>query len=174
MSKEKSKLHPFAGYLHETEEVLWMREQNDTSIWVALRKSLPILGLTPIVMVGLFFYSHVANIIFTTGFKVSNTFYLIIAASMIGTFFIMFWQNVKEGRSERVYAVTNERLLYRQQQTVTAWPLENVISVSVITDGQNSLSFGPLYPIWHNVENAAAVKQIIEEAKAQRMQGISA
>jgi hypothetical protein len=168
MSKEKSKSHPFAGHLRDTEDIIWMSAQEDTTLWTALQESLPILAIIPGVIVVMVIINYVMDFILTTKYKISDTFYLVMVFSIIFTFFVKLWLNFRDGQSQRVYGVTNERLLYRNEQTVMTWPLEELLSVSVIKDGQESLSFGPLYPIWLNVNNAAAVKQIIEEARAER------
>jgi hypothetical protein len=168
MSKEKGKSHPFAGHLNETEEILWMSAQVDTTLWVALKKSFPILVMIPFIFVIGMIIDAVFKLVFKSRSQISDTFYLVLVFSIVMTFFMMLWFNVKEGRSARVYAVTNERLLYRDQQAVMTWPLEEIVSISVIHDGQESLSFGPLYPLWLNIDDATAVKQIIEDARDQR------
>jgi hypothetical protein len=73
---------------------------------------------------------------------------------------------------ERAYAITNQRLLYRNRKNVSALPLEHVPSVSLFLGdgGKGTFSFGAMFPMWPDVDDAIRIKHLIDDAQKKRMQ----
>jgi hypothetical protein len=170
MRKEKGKAHPFASVLRATEYVLWMSTPMDTTtpreilrMVAALDIGMAIFILLMIGIRGYFRWYEIQ----TLPLIALGTLILCLPIACMITFFI-----VRSRRTIReAYAVTNERLLYRGEQGIRDIRLEAVTMVSVLpAEGTTgTLSFSPLFPMWPGVEEAAHIKQIIEDAKAQRI-----
>jgi hypothetical protein len=169
MNKEKKKSHPFATHLRETEEILWISaESNVISRQRALRMTIGldiIFTVFIILMIAIRGYFSDFEIMAVISIAlVSLVLVAPIAAIMV--FFVIRTQN----RTRQIYAVTNERLLHRMEGDVKTIALEALPPISVFQSdhSKGTLSFGPFFPMWPDVENAATVKKIIEDAKAQR------
>jgi hypothetical protein len=175
MSKEKSKLNPFAGQLRETEEVLWVAARANTVSWQRAVR----MGLGIDIVIAVFIVLIMAIYQYLRGYSFGAVMGIFVATLVLCipvTCVIVFVAVRSIQRTRQTYAVTNERLLYRIEDNVKTTLLEAVTAISLFQGqgAKGTLSFGADFPMWPDVENAAAVKQIIEDAKAQRIQDISA
>jgi hypothetical protein len=168
--KEKGKSHPFAGHLRPTEEVLWIVSQEGSSPWVALRQSQEALMRWGVVWAFLLIMFAIFKVM---NAPISQTFYFAISVSLLGTMMFLGWRTFKDQSRGRAYAITTERLLYRDPQSVSAIPLEEISILNIISEaGQEGLSFGPLFPIWFNIKEAEHVKVLIHDAREKRLKEI--
>jgi hypothetical protein len=93
-----------------------------------------------------------------------------IMAIPIGLISVVKWLFRRNTGPDRIYALTNERLLYRSKKSVIDIALEAVPSISLfMSDGTSgTFSFGALFPMWPDVEDAVRVKRLIDEAQKAR------
>lgn len=175
--KTKAKAHPFSGHLRPREEILWMSAP-----------STPSTGKQQVIAVGVVLVTVLAVMVFAlfSDDKVPPEERMPILAVMMGIIVGLLaiwlvlrglWHLITRSRlPERAYAITNERLLYRSKKDVSSIPLESVPSVSLfLGDGtKGTFSFGALFPMWPDVENAIEVKHMIDAAQKKRLREIDA
>lgn len=177
MEKEKGKINPFIEHLRPTEEILWLFLKARPTL--LSRIAAP--GLFMVGFVGLFIYGATDGLPDIERIKaVSLAIGLIV---LIGTFVFIpmgIYALFKRGRSsnhlpEQAYAVTSERLLYRDKKNVTTIALEDLPPVSLFLGGggKGTLSFGAMFPIWPDVDDAIRIKQLIDDAQKKQMQRIA-
>lgn len=168
MSKEKGKSHPFAGHLQDTEEILWMATREDGVSWQqALRAGISLVIVATIFVLFLLTTKRSTAVDDLIILIVVVFIILFLCVPAVG---LLIWLMARaEHPAPQVYAVTSERLLYRIEEEVKTIALDNIRSVSVFPGRgtKGTLSFGPEFPMWADVENAVAVKQLIEAAKAE-------
>ncbi len=171
MSKEKGKSHPFAGHLRDTEEILWISARANTISW---QRAL-YMGIGVDIAITIFIILMIAMNGYFRDYDVMAVVWIALITTLLCSpvaFVLVFTQIRTQHRTQQIYAVTNERLLYRIEQSIKTITLENIPAISVFqgSSAKGTLSFGAEFPMWPDVENTAAVKQIIEDAKAQRTQ----
>jgi hypothetical protein len=170
--KEKGKSHPFAGHLNPTEDVLWMSAPSrpSTAKQQVLAMGAILLGVVILLLVGV--VSDKTPL--AEKFAIVVTVSVIAGVAILVVFGVMwvFRRLTRSNQLERAYAVTNERLLYRNKKNVLSIPLEYVPSVSLfLGDGdKGTFSFGALFPMWPDVEDAIRIKHLIDDAQKKRMQ----
>lgn len=170
--KEKGKSHPFAGHLCSTEETLWLSSDfRDSTFWQQVQTA---EGRAMISMIVFF-----VGLMLMVGLAMMPPAMLAALALVVLVLstapVLVVWgvrRALKITPNTRVaYAVTNERLLYRSEQTILDLPLEQVGNISLYQTGRSgTLNFGQTFVEWTNVENAANVKHIIEDARAKRLE----
>jgi hypothetical protein len=170
--KSKSKSHPFAGYLNPMEEVLWMSapSQPSTAKQQLLAMGAILVGVVMMLLVGVVSDKTPLFEKFAIVMTVS-----IIAGIAILVVFGVMWVFKRLTRStlpEHAYAITNERLLYRNKKHVSSIPLENLPAVSLFLGNgdKGTFSFGALFPMWPDIEDAIRIKHLIDDAQKKRMQ----
>lgn len=172
--KEKGKSHPFAGQLNPTEEVLWMSaptpSQPSTAKQQVLAMGAILLSVVVVLLVGV--VSDKTPLF--EKFAIVLTVSVIAGVAILVVFGVMwvFRRLTQGGLAERAYAVTNERLLYRNGHNVASIPLEHLPSVSLFLgyDNKGTFSFGALFPMWPDVDDAIRIKHLIDDAQKKRMQ----
>lgn len=169
--KNKSKSHPFAGYLRESEEVLWMSGQAPDS---ATRKQMVAMGVTIFGVAAAVAFGLVSDGDMKSDEKL-KIFLGVMGLTLVGILgWLLLWGLSRLIRGvrqpERIYAVTNERLLYRSKKSVSSIALEALPPVSLFLGENNkgTFSFGAFFPMWPDVEDAITVKHLIDDAQRQR------
>jgi hypothetical protein len=173
--KEKNgKPHPFAGQLRPTEEVLWLSVPSQPGSSFLYQAGL--YGVMLLVVAGIIGFSVLSDKSLKTeeqikivSLAVGATAVVIVVILLVRGLYGLLTRNRPP---ERAYAVTNERLLYRNKKNVSSIPLEHVPSVSLfLGDGdKGTFSFGALFPMWPDVEDAIRIKHLIDDAQKKRMQ----
>jgi len=172
--KREDKLNPFASDLRPKEEVLWFSvpKQPRLGFWYQAILYLVVLA----VIGGIIGFSVISdtslrpqeqmNIV---GLVVGGVGAIMLVILLIQGLYRLFTRNRP---AERAYAVTNERLLYRDKKNVASIPLEHLPSVSLfLGDGnKGTFSFGALFPMWPDVDDAIRIKHLIDDAQKKRMQ----
>src|SRR5688572_15592042 len=131
--KAKNETHPFVNELQPTEQVLWFSVPAQGGISLIYEF---LMYLVVIVIVGgIIGYSVMSdkslrpeeqmNIVVIA---VGATAGIIVFVAIIRGLYKLFTRNRPP---ERAYAITNQRLLYRNRKNVSALPLEHVPSVSL-------------------------------------------
>jgi hypothetical protein len=169
--KEKGKAHPFAGHLRPAEEILWMSSEfRDSALWQMAWTaegraviSMIVFSVGILLMIGLATMPPAVLVAVALAVLVLSTAPVLVIWGVRRAF--------KVSPNTRVaHAVTTERLLYRSEQTVLDLPLEQVGHIVLHQAGRRStLNFDPLFVEWSDIEDAASVKQIIEDARAKRL-----
>ena len=170
--KKKGKTHPFAGHLNPTEEVLWMSapSHRSTARQQVLAMGAILLGVVILLLVG----------VVSDKTPLAEKFAIVVTVSVIAGVVILvvfgviwvFKRLTRGGLPEHAYAITNERLLYRNKKAVSTIPLEQLPSISLfLGDGdKGTFSFGALFPMWPDVEDAIRIKHLIDDVQKKRMQ----
>lgn len=174
--KTKGQTHPFASELRPKEEVLWFSvpKQPGAGFWTQAALYLVVLA----VIGGIMGFSVISDTslqpqeqINIVALVVGGTAVVMVIIILIRGVYALFTRNRPP---ERAYAVTNERLLYRNYKNVSSIPLEHLPPVSLfLGDGnKGTFSFGALFPMWPDVEDAIRIKHLIDDAQKKRMQKI--
>jgi len=171
--KAKGKGNPFAGHLRPTEEVLWMStEGRDLGmIWQLARSS---QGLAVISMI-VFSIGIMMMIVLSTMPPIVLAAVALVILILSSFPVLVIWgvhRTFNMPRRAKVsYAVTNERLLHRSEDTIFDLPLERIgfIGLKQGQGNRGTLNFGQPYGEWLDIADAARVKHIIEEAREKRL-----
>jgi len=173
MSEEKSKgkTHPFAGHLRPAEEVLWLSSPAQPGAWNQL---LILGGIIAVVAVSVGIGVMTDNDL-NTDDRVKIVAVLGGGSLALAVLYLLIRGVIKlftrNRPPERAYAITNERLLYRNKKDVSSIPLEKLPSISLfLGDGtKGTFSFGALFPMWPDVEDAIHIKHLIDDAQKKRI-----
>ncbi len=172
--KAKGQKNPFADEIRPTEQVLWLFAPAQAGISFLYEFFLYLFILA--VVGGVIAYSVTTDRsldqqeqIEIITVVVGATAAIIVVIALIRGLYRLVTRN---RLPERAYAVTSERLLYRNKKNVSSIPLEHVPSVSLfLGDGnKGTFSFGALFPMWPDVDDAIRIKHLIDEAQKKRMQ----
>jgi len=175
--KEKSKAHPFAGHLHDGEEILWMSGPPSTQ-WRDLMALIPIrrfyvisIGLAVLAILIALVLSDSLHLIPMMLIATAVALGLGLGPGLIETGALMAYNRYTNPPQTEIYALTDQQVLWRRGDTVSTLPLEHVPSLSLF--GDRTLSFGAVFPMWSSLEDAQHVKHIIEQARKEHLKGDS-
>jgi hypothetical protein len=175
--KAKSKGHPFAGMLQPTEDILWISPPIPTRT-VTKPNGLITCGFY-LVSYGLLIALIVSACVWVLilGNDVVATIPMVLVAFIVICMVVMFIGELINQKpytlEDHFYAVTNEHLLYGTWETFNSLPIEKISKIELLErqQGRGILAFKEQFMLWPEIEDAAQVKAIIEEAKKRRLQG---
>lgn len=172
--KAKGQQNPFADQIRPTEQVLWLFAPTQPRLSFLYEFFLYLIILA--VIGGIIAYSVSTDRSLDEQERIDIIMVVVggtaAAMAVIAVIRGLYRLVTRNRLPELAYAVTNERLLYRNKKNVSSIPLEHVPSVSLfLGDGsKGTFSFGALFPMWPDVEDAIRVKHLIDDAQKKRMQ----
>lgn len=173
--KDKS-VPPFAGHMHPSEEVLWMSSRVTQNAQQRREALYALIGMLGLLVVTLLLFARRAS---TTSnvlpFLIHLSYEISPCCSLLATIFLpTLWLLNEKWPTDYDYAVTNERLMHRYKDRIETIRLEDIPSVELFPTGgtHGTLRFGDSFPGWYDLENAAPLLSLINEARERRRQEI--
>jgi hypothetical protein len=160
--------NPFAGYLYEDEKMLWM----DGSLRATVpndRKTFAYIWVTALILwfIVVAQYGGVSVAMSTS----------CACAFLIGMVYLLatFWpipSKPIQVSNKGVYALTNRHLFYWNGEQVTELALEDAPEMLILpgAGSKGTLTFGNVFPAMTNIDDAAYVKTMIEQARKHRLE----
>jgi hypothetical protein len=155
--KKTDPSEPFAGYLTADEQILWM--DGPLAAFSRWRGR---------------FYTFIAAVCVLTFVTLSSA--TLSTGLMCASCVVLFGLFIATLRGKEslhdTYALTNKHLFYRTEDEVSELALEDLppMCLKPGTGSQGTLSFGDEFPPMPNIEDAAYVKTMIEQAQKHRLE----
>jgi hypothetical protein len=154
--KKSDPTQPFAGYLAADEQILWM--DGPLAAFTTRRGR---------------FYTAIGAMcvmVFIISLGATLAFGLMCAACVVFCGLVISTLHAKDSL-RNTYALTNKHLFLRTDDEVSEMPLEDVPTMRLMpgAGSQGTLSFGGEFPAIPNIEDAAYVKTMIEQAQKDRL-----
>jgi hypothetical protein len=163
--------NPFAGYLFEDEEILWMDGQKKSLIPALPKdnKTFAILWIT-----GMIIWIAMLSPIATPSIVISTSCGCLFLIGMVYALAAAWPIPAKptEMSNKGIYALTNRHLFFWDGSKVIERPLESIpyVHLDPGAGSQGTLSFGGEFPAIPNIEDAAYIKTMIEQAQKHRLE----
>lgn len=166
---KKGDEHPFAAYLYEDEEILWMDGKKKSLITAPPndRKTFTMIWVAALILwfLAVNQYGGISVAMSTS----------CGCAFLIGMVYVLaaFWpipSKTTQVSNQGIYALTNRHLFYWDGSKVIERHLESISHVHLDpgAGSQGTLTFGNGFPSWPNIDDAAYVKIMIEQAQKER------
>jgi hypothetical protein len=173
---EKSKLHPFASHLRRGEEILWMSSPSSQMNLERREVLYAVIGTVGLFIVTVLMFARRA---LTPGntlpFMIHLAYELSPCCALLAMVFLpTVWALKQRWPTDYDYAVTNLRLLHRYKDQVQTIRLEEIPSVTLLLTGSKhgNLRFGDAFPGWYDLDDAARIQHIIQDARERRLEGV--
>jgi hypothetical protein len=172
---KKGNDHPFAPYLFEDEEILWMdgnsKKKSRITVLSSDRKLFAALWITGLIIwIGMLLPVAEISVVISTSCG---------CIFLIGMVYVLaaFWPRPSlptptQTPNQGIYALTNRHLFYWNGERVIERALEHISHVHLDPGpgSQGTLTFGNGFPSWPNIDDAAYVKTMIEQARKHRLE----
>lgn len=177
MSEKTKKNHPFASHLLPDEDVLWMSSRVGQVTLQRREVIYALLGTLGLFVVTVLMFARRATTADNSlPFMIHLAYEISPCCSLLAMVFLpTLWLLKGNWPTDYDYAVTNQRLLYRYKDQVQTIRLQNLPPISLLPTGgsHGTLRFGDAFPGWYDLEHAADIQHLIEDARKQRMQEIA-